>query len=90
MSVPMSPESRQRWIAKALDRVKLAAKVRDIYAHVADDSRSKTPENDEMTREMFEDSIRSAMGYGYPVEAVAHAAEITTDDVLAIVGDAAA
>lgn len=90
MTMPVSPELRQRLIAGALDSVKAAEKGRHIFDSLEDGHRLKTIENDEVTRAFLEDTICSAMGYGYPVEAVAYAAAMTTDEVLAIAEDSTA
>ena len=90
MTMPVDPEFRKRLIAGALQSVQVAAKARGWYDQFEEGHRHKTAEQDELTRTYLEDTIRSAMGYGYPVEAVAVAADMSTDEVLAIVGDAAA
>lgn len=88
--VPADPEFRQRLIAKALDSVKAASKARGWFDQIDDGHRLKTPENDEMTRSFLEDTVRTAMGYGCPVEAVAIAASMTVEEVDVIADGSAA
>lgn len=88
--MPVDPEFRKRLIAGALQSAQVAAKARGWYDQFEEGHRHKTDEQDVLTREYLEDTIRTAMRYGYPVEAVAVAADMSTDEVLAIVGDAAA
>lgn len=88
--MPSNPEYRNREIAKALDRVKMAAKVRGWYHQFEPGHRHKTDDVDQMSTEMLEDSIRTAMDYGFPVEAVAVAASLTVDEVDAIANGPAA
>ena len=52
--------------------------------------RLKTSDNDEMTRAFLEDTVRSAMDYGYPVEAVAVAAPMSVEEVAGIANGPAA
>jgi hypothetical protein len=88
--MPVDPELRKRLIADALRSVEVAAKARGWYDQFDDGHRHKTPEQDWVTTELLEGSIRTAMGYGYPVEAVAVAADLSIDEVQAIAGGAAA
>ena len=88
--MPANPEFHNRMAASALRSVEVAAKARGWYDQFEEGHRHKTDEQDELTHEYLEDTIRLAMRYGYPVEAVAVAADMSTDEVLAIVGDAAA
>jgi len=84
------PEFRKRLIAGALQTVEVAAKVRGWYHQFEDGHRHKTAAVDQMSVEMLEDSIRTAMGYGYPVEAVAVAASMTVEEVHEIANGSAA
>ncbi len=90
MAMSKDRSQRERRIAKALDSVRAAGKARGWYNQFEDGHRLKTPENDDTTRLVLEDTIRSAMGYGYPVEAVAVAASITVEEVAEIVDGSAA
>ena len=90
MNVPVDPEFRNRLVAKALDSVKAASRARGWFHQFEDGHQLKTPDNDSMTREFLEDAIRDAMGYGYPVEAVAAAAAMTVGEIEAIAGGSAA
>ena len=90
MTVPASPSHRERRIAKALTSVKAAENARRLFDNLPEGHGAKTQENDETTRAFLAATIRTAMSYGYPVEAVAVAAGISTDEVLEIVRDAAA
>ena len=90
MSMPTDPEFRNKRIAKALDSVRAASRARGWYHQFEEGHRLKTPDNEEMTRSFLENTIRTAMGYGFPVEAVAVAADMSTDEVLEIAEDDAA
>ncbi len=90
MTMPTTPDPQSQRIAKALRSVEAAQNGRAVFDHLEEGHTSKTPENDQVTREFLHDTIRSAMGYGYPVEAVAVAAHMSVDDVMAITGDSAA
>lgn len=90
MAMSTNPEFRERLIAGALQTVEVAAKVRGWYHQFEDGHRHKTPEVDQMSAGGLEQAIRDAMGYGFPVEAVAVAASMTVDEVNAIANGAAA
>ena len=90
MNMPTNPEYRNQQIAKALDRVKMAAKVRGWYHQFEQGHRHKTDDVDQMSTEMLQDAIRTAMGYGYPIEAIAGAASISIDEATAIANGPAA
>lgn len=90
MSMAESRDYRAHRIAKALDSVRAAAKARGWFQQFEDGHRHKTPEYDETTTAFLEDTIRTAMEYGYPVEAVAIAASLTVDQVHEIVDGSAA
>ena len=90
MSMSHTPDYRSRRIAKAIDSVKAAHNTRRLFEGLEDGHRLRTPENDGNTKAFLEDTIRSAMGYGYPVEAVAVAASMTVDEVRAIAEGSAA
>ena len=85
MDMSATHTNRERRIAKALTSVKAAENGRRLFDNLPDDHRAKTPENDDTTRAFLEDTIRSAMGYGYPVEAVAVTASISVEQVAEIV-----
>ncbi|NNC81013.1 MAG: hypothetical protein HKN94_12775 [Acidimicrobiales bacterium] len=88
--MPMTPELRQKRIATALTSVKAAQNARRLFDHLEEGHRAKTTQNDDVTREYLEETIQRAMGYGYPVEAVADAAAMTTAEVIAIAEDSTA
>ena len=90
MNMSATPDYRERRIAKALTSVKAAENARRLFDNLPDDHGAKTPENDEVTRAFLEDTIRTAMGYGYPIEAVAVAASITVEQVAEIADGPAA
>jgi hypothetical protein len=90
MNMSTTPNYRERRIAKALTSVKAAENARRLFDNLPDDHGAKTTDNDDVTRGFLEDTIRSAMGYGYPVEAVAVAASITVEEVAEIVDGSAA
>ena len=90
VTVPATPSHRERRIAKALTSVRAAENARRLFDNLPEGHGAKTQENDETTRSFLENTIRTAMSYGYPVEAVAVAASLTVDEVLEIVRDAAA
>ncbi len=90
MAMSKSEDQQNRWIASALLSVTAASKVRTLFARLEEGHRQKTSENEQMTREYLEDTIRSAMEYGYPVEAVAGAASMTIDQVAKITNGSAA
>lgn len=79
------PSSTQQWlVVRALDHVRTAAKARNLFRQIPVDGYNRTTENDEVTRIFLEESVRSAMRYGYPAEAVADAAELTLEEVSSI------
>lgn len=90
MTMSATPDYRERRIAKALTSVKAAENARRLFDNLEDGHRVKTLENDETTRAFLEDTIRSAMGYGYPVEAVAVAAAMTVEQIAEIADGSAA
>ena len=90
MAMPATPDHRERRIAKALTSVKAAENARRLFDNLPPDHRSKSAENDETTKVFLEDTIRTAMEYGYPVEAVAVAASMTVEQVAEIVEGSAA
>lgn len=90
MVMPANPDHQNEMIAEALDRVKRSAKVRGWYHQFDDDSRHKTDELNEMSSDMLECSIRMAVSYGYPVEAVAVAASMSVAQVHAVADGSAA
>lgn len=90
MTMPATPDHRERRIAKALTSVKAAENARRLFDNLSDDHRSKTAENDETTRAFLEQAVRTAMDYGYPVEAVAVAASMTVEQVADIANGSAA
>ncbi len=90
MSMSVDPEFRKRLIAGALQSVEVAAKARGWFNRFDEGHRHKTEEFDQISAELLEDSIRTAMHYGYPVEAVAVAASMSIDDVRAIAEGSAA
>lgn len=90
MPMPASPDHRERRIAKALTSVKAAENARRLFDNLSADHGSKTSQNDETTMALLEDTVRTAMGYGYPVEAVAVAAALTVEQVHEIVDRSAA
>ncbi len=90
MNMSADPERRNEMIAEALDRVKRSAKVRGWYHQFEDGDRHKTAQFDEMSGQMLEQSIRNAVSYGYPVEAVAVAASMTVEQVHQIANGSAA
>ena len=90
MNVPANPEFRQQLIAKALNSVKAASKARGWFDQYEDGHPLKTQENDDVTRSFLEDAIRTAMGYGYPIEAIAGAASMSIDEANAIADGPAA
>ncbi len=77
-------------IVEALDRVKRSAKARSWYHQFDHSSRHKTDDLDEMSSNMLESSIRLAMSYGYPVEAVASAASMSVEQVSEVLHSSAA
>ncbi len=81
---------RERRIAKALTSVKAAENARRLFENLPTDHGSKTSHNDETTQAFLEDTVRTAMEYGYPVEAVAVAASLTVEQVHEIVEGTAA
>ena len=90
MSMAEGRNYREHRIAKALDSVRAAGKARGWYNQFEEGHRHKTPEYDETTTAFLEDTIRTAMEYGYPVEAVAVAASLTVEQVHEIVDGSAA
>ena len=88
--MPANPEYRKERIARALDQVKLGAKVRGWYHQFDEGHRHKTEEVDQMSADMLVGSIRDAMDFGYPVEAVAVAASMSVEEVHAIANGSAA
>jgi hypothetical protein len=90
VAMSMSEDQQNRWIATALRSVTAASKVRTLFGRLKEGHRQKTSENEQMTREYLEDTIRSAMEYGYPVEAVAGAASMTVDQIAEITDGSAA
>ena len=90
MVMSVDPESRKRLIAGALQTVEVNAKIRSWYHQSDAGHRFKTNEFDEMSSDGLERSIRKAMNYGYPAEAVAVAASMTVEEVTAIAGGLAA
>ena len=90
MVMSVDPEFRKRLIAGALQTVEVNAKIRGWYHQAEAGHRFKTDDFDQMSSDGLERSIRKAMDYGYPVEAVAVAASMTVDEVTAIAGGSAA
>jgi len=90
MTMPHTPDYRARRIAKALDSVKAAHNARSLFDSLDDGSRLKTDENDNVTQELLEDAVRAAMGYGFPIEAVAVAASMSEAEIHAIADGSAA
>ncbi len=90
MSMSVDPEFRKRLIAGALQTVEVNARIRGWYHQADEGHRFKTGEFDEMSSEGLERSIRKAMDYGYPIEAVAVAASMSVDEVRAIAEGSAA
>ena len=90
MTIATSPDPQSDRIAKALTSVEAAPNGRAVFDQLEAGHPSRTSENDQVTSEFLQATIRSAMTYGYPVEAVAVAAHMTVDDVMAIIGDSAA
>lgn len=90
MSMPANPEYRKEKIGRALDQVKLGAKVRGWFSQFDEGHRHKTDEFDQISSDMLEGSIRDALDYGFPVEAVAVAASMTVEEVSAIADGSAA
>ena len=88
--MPANPEFHNRMVASALRSVEVAAKVRGWYHQFEDGHRHKTPDFDRLSTDGLELSIRKALGYGYPIEAVAGAASMSVDEVAAIAADDAA
>ena len=80
---------RELRIAKALTSVKAAENARRLFDNLPADHAAKTSQNDETTTAFLEDTIRTAMEYGYPVEAVAVAASLTVEQVHEIVDSSA-
>lgn len=90
MTMSASPDYREQRIAKALTGVQAARNARSIFDDLEADHRHKTSENDETTRAFLETTIRNAMDYGFPVEAVAVAASLTVEEVHEITNGSAA
>lgn len=90
MNMSTDSEFRKRLIAGALQTVEVNAKIRGWYDQAGEGHRFKTDEFDEMSAEGLERSIRTAIDYGFPVEAVAVAASMTVDEVTAIADGPAA
>lgn len=90
MAMAATPDPRSHRIAKALISVEAAQKGRAVFDQLAEGHPSKSAENDHITREFLEETVRSAIVFGYPVEAVAVAADLSVADVLDIAGESAA
>ncbi len=90
MSMSVDPELRKRLIAGALQSVEVAAKVRGWYERFDDEHRLKTAEFDQTSSELLENSVRTAIGYGFPVEAVAVAASMSVEEIHAVADGPAA
>ena len=63
---------------------------RRLFDNLAAGHPSKTTENEDTTRAFLEDTIRTAMEDGYPIEAVAVAAFMTVQQVAEIANGSAA
>ena len=90
MSSDALHSDRELRIAKALTSVKAAGNARRLFENLPAEHGSKTLQNDETTTAFLEDTVRTAMEYGYPVEAVAVAASLTVEQVHEIVDGTAA
>lgn len=90
MTMAESSDYREQRIAKALTSVRAAENARRLFENLPPDHGSKTSKNDNTTAAFLEETVRTAMGYGYPVEAVAVAASLTVEQVHKIVDGTAA